>query len=543
MTSKKTRFHQNRIFQLIGKCQIYTNEILRELNEILHEQPDLAEMTNVHDGSYFHLVVLFPNDPEKLKIQCFLFKMKNSFLVFRFSVAFRIIYALSNAGGDPNVTNDKGNTPLHELLQRDSTEVNFDVVQALIRVGVDLRIKNKDGKRAEFYVKNNPQLNELIQSYGQGIWSAVQSSDVAETKRLIHSKTFVFDYFFRSFVDHFSGFIKVDAKHNTNKTLLDKANDLKCSSIIQILAENQVTIELLHSILALDWKRMELICQYEHSFVKVNAVDSIDRLTYVRTQNRSCSKSLLEFCLETNSSEPWKILFQTSKFKINVNVLCTDGLPLFFHCFHRSIPSCARDAMIKNANFYTKSTTGQTFLFHLIRLDSEIDENDEEKYLQLFQTILFNSPLILTERDENHRTILEELQLVSSKIYSRRRKFYQIVTTLIIRKLNDYSTIEQMIYNRFGFYILMIIRNQHLPMIKDVFQVLTLLKVRQGLQQQIDELFQSIIDGQLDKFQQILKKKRNLYQCKDSAGRTSAHLAVLHHRFDILKYVDDFFPQ
>ena len=40
-----------------------------------------------------------------------------------------MIYALSNAGGDPNVTNEKGNTPLHELLQRDLIEVNFDLVQ------------------------------------------------------------------------------------------------------------------------------------------------------------------------------------------------------------------------------------------------------------------------------------------------------------------------------------------------------------------------------------------------------------------------------
>ena len=45
------------------------------------------------------------------------------------SIAHRIVYALSNAGANPNITDDKGNTPLHEALARDFADVGLDLVQ------------------------------------------------------------------------------------------------------------------------------------------------------------------------------------------------------------------------------------------------------------------------------------------------------------------------------------------------------------------------------------------------------------------------------
>jgi hypothetical protein len=47
-------------------------------------------------------------------------------------------------------------------------------------------------------------------------------------------------------------------------------------------------------------------------------------------------------------------------------------------------------------------------------------------------------------------------------------------------------------------------------------------------------MFQAIIDENLITFKTILKIKANIYQAKDSFGRTSAHLAVLYQRYDIL---------
>ena len=49
-----------------------------------------------------------------------------------FSIAHRIVYALSNAGANPNITDDKGNTPLHEALVRDFADVGLDLVQVRV---------------------------------------------------------------------------------------------------------------------------------------------------------------------------------------------------------------------------------------------------------------------------------------------------------------------------------------------------------------------------------------------------------------------------
>lgn len=40
-----------------------------------------------------------------------------------------MIYALSNAGGDPNVTDGKGNTTLHEAIIRGVADCGFDLIQ------------------------------------------------------------------------------------------------------------------------------------------------------------------------------------------------------------------------------------------------------------------------------------------------------------------------------------------------------------------------------------------------------------------------------
>ena len=57
-------------------------------------------------------------------------------------------------------------------------------------MGVDPRIINKEGKTAVSYLKENPQLMALYDTYGDGIWAAIETNNVQETHRLIKGNLF-----------------------------------------------------------------------------------------------------------------------------------------------------------------------------------------------------------------------------------------------------------------------------------------------------------------------------------------------------------------
>ncbi|CAF2886304.1 unnamed protein product [Rotaria sp. Silwood2] len=165
MSLKDDPFYNNRLYKLLSNRIIYSNELLQRLNSLLHQEPNLATFSHPKEGSYFHIICRNSNGQE--------------------NIAFRMIYALSNAGANPNLTNAKGNTPLHEVLIRGSVNHGFNLIQALFRVGVDPGIVNHEGKTANTYIKNNPQLTTLYKGYGEGIWAAIESSNIQETERLI----------------------------------------------------------------------------------------------------------------------------------------------------------------------------------------------------------------------------------------------------------------------------------------------------------------------------------------------------------------------
>ncbi len=56
------------------------------------------------------------------------------YLFILYSIAHRMIYSLSNAGGNPNITDGKGNTPLHEVLMRGFVNIGLDLVQVSIYI-------------------------------------------------------------------------------------------------------------------------------------------------------------------------------------------------------------------------------------------------------------------------------------------------------------------------------------------------------------------------------------------------------------------------
>jgi hypothetical protein len=180
-----------------------------------------------------------------------------------------------------------------------------------------------------------------------------------------------------------------------------------------------------------------------------------------------------------------------------------------------------------------KTSKGETILFYLLHLYSE---NENSEYLKIFTDILHVHPLLLSQRNQNEQTIVELIEFSTSMIdYTKFRPFYDAIVNMLKKQLKRNSIIEQFILNQFGYYLLFFFKNKTLKMTKHVYKLIRSLKLNQGLPMLIPSMFQAVIENNLIKLKDILKIKSNIYQAKDSFGRTSAHLAVLYQRYDILK--------
>jgi hypothetical protein len=65
MPLKNDPFYNNRLYNLLSNQSIYSNELLQQLNSLLHEEPNLAECIHPKQGSYFHIICRNSIDQEK----------------------------------------------------------------------------------------------------------------------------------------------------------------------------------------------------------------------------------------------------------------------------------------------------------------------------------------------------------------------------------------------------------------------------------------------------------------------------------------------
>jgi len=56
MPQRSDLFYNNRVYKLLSKSELDSNDVLQELNSILHEEPDLVDCTHPNEGSFFHLI-------------------------------------------------------------------------------------------------------------------------------------------------------------------------------------------------------------------------------------------------------------------------------------------------------------------------------------------------------------------------------------------------------------------------------------------------------------------------------------------------------
>lgn len=124
-------FKSNRLHDLMSKKTIDNeNEFLTQLHTILHESPELSQLYDENEGSYLHSICQYPNEYDRYTT------IQNSslFKIIRlcFSVTCRMIYALSNAGANVNLTDADGNTALHRIIIDRPNDDHSDIVQVVL---------------------------------------------------------------------------------------------------------------------------------------------------------------------------------------------------------------------------------------------------------------------------------------------------------------------------------------------------------------------------------------------------------------------------
>ncbi len=65
MPSRTDLFYNNRLYKLLSNSKIYSNELLQQLNLLLHEEPELVEYNHPNEGSFFHIICRNSNHQEK----------------------------------------------------------------------------------------------------------------------------------------------------------------------------------------------------------------------------------------------------------------------------------------------------------------------------------------------------------------------------------------------------------------------------------------------------------------------------------------------
>jgi hypothetical protein len=65
MSLEKDPFYTNRLYELLSNHSNYSDDILQEINGILHEEPGLAGLSHPIEGSYFHILCRNSNEQGK----------------------------------------------------------------------------------------------------------------------------------------------------------------------------------------------------------------------------------------------------------------------------------------------------------------------------------------------------------------------------------------------------------------------------------------------------------------------------------------------
>lgn len=360
-----------------------------------------------------------------------------------------------------------------------------------------------------------------------------------------------FNIFFLNFKRNLQkGFVKINTFKKEQK-LSDYVRD-RCVknkvNIQNLIGKYGQIIDFVHSIYALDF---ELVRNFaiEEKF-DPNMADFSYCFSWFKPICRNIPKFLLEICIETKQIEIIRYLLLNGS-DVNLPNSRT-GNPLYFSAFDPELVEIKEEIMSK-ANLNVKNLNGQSVLFYLV--DLFLNENVHEKnyLIKSFVEILNRHPMLLTHRDQEETTLIEEIISKNPSDFKKSIVFLREISNFILMLLEkrNFKIFQEMFYQSYGLVLLntpiYLSSNYDLETIsfEDYIEANNLKEIKIYLKKIIDSNFvenankfiMAICNGDLNFIKELFKLEKNysLLKIRDYSGRSCLHLACLYGQSHIIK--------
>ncbi|RMZ94000.1 ankyrin repeat [Brachionus plicatilis] len=394
---------------------------LKDLNNLLGSQHNMPFILNLNDGkvdgSFLHYLTINTQAGDE--------------------ISWRMVYSLSNAGIDINMQDSKGNTALHLAYMKGYAEIGFEFIEALLKLSPDFRIMNNNGKIAMDYMEDLEQLRCMYEAHYPDVWAAADKSDINIFYRLIN------------------GFVKMNTFKNGIKLssyVRDKCGRNK-GNILNLIEKYDEIIDFVHSIYALDFKLMSNLAKLIKDKFDPNIADFSYCFSWFKPFCRNIPKFLLEIGIETKQIEFVRFLLSNGS-DVNLPNSKT-GNPLYFCAFNPQFAEIKQE-ILSNANLNVKNHNGQSVLFYLVELFLSENVEDRNGLLQSFIEILHRYPMLLTHRDQDESTLIEEILSKNPTDFKKSKVFLKEISNFILMLLEkrNFKVFQDMFYQSYGLVLL-----------------------------------------------------------------------------------------
>ncbi|ESO08937.1 hypothetical protein HELRODRAFT_168858 [Helobdella robusta] len=502
-------FEKSEFYQLV---ELATMESLTKASDLILEKKVNLKLKSFQEHrkhwTYFHYVVYrqtvlqrYDNELSRLFTRC--------------------MYRLALAGIDVNARAQNGDTAL--LIG--AADKNQQTLHHLIRMGCDSTIPNRKGECVSMEKYAGRGKLVLTKKYREvdlpGLHAAVKHNNIVMAERWLNA------------------WARVNCKVGDRK-LMDVAQSRNQSAMVELLRGYQHINEFVCATLASDYQQVMNYIALGDGLRKVNAVDLYFPTGFVLNYRAEfiprpiivsaivlCTPQIVEFLLKFNAN-----LSNQYEEKPPCG-------PLAFWSFQNNVCNSITLVVVKYADITLRDEIGCTMLHRIV------SKNRPQYKLEVVRVLLERS-INIAARDEDGRTARDytimypEIELAELI----RQVLDDYVLELV--KLDNVIELEQLVLNDYD----------HILDIKDSTKKKNALEIAENKQyydmqmflkkidiykKEISILQKAVIEGDTVAVSKHAMEKK-CAQCTDMGGRTLLHLAVLHERLEIIKYLLDHFP-